>query len=50
MLNRAEGGRSEVELTIQSESVDVFTIISENHVLLAQSDGVFASGHTVKLF
>jgi hypothetical protein len=38
----------EVKLTIQSEGVDVLTVVSEDHVFLPKSDGVFALRNTVE--
>lgn len=35
-------------LTRESERVDVFAVVAEGHVLLAEADGVLALGDTVE--
>jgi hypothetical protein len=40
----------ELVLTIQGKGVNVLAVISEDHVFLTKSDGVFSLGDTVKHF
>ena len=44
VLERGGGRR-----TIERKSVDVFPVVSEDHVFLAKANGVFSSRNTIKL-
>lgn len=36
-------------LTCQQERIDIFTVVAECHLFLAETDGVFACRHSIEL-